>query len=618
MANPTPWLDTMRSIDGTKWAQGDGKNPTILSFLNFIGTTFPGMASYCASAATEDYFEWCGLAVGFCMAKAGIPPVFGTVDTAQFLFAEAWLGWGTLVPVTEVQQGDVVIFDFGSGHHVSLFEKDNGNGTWACHGGNQSHEVKISNFFKSNVMGVRRPIVTVPGAEVPIQPPIQVPVGAAQPPSERFNACVKLVLQDEGGNDDDPRDPGGRTSRGITQRDWNQWLLTHPTLPADVFQAPQDQIVAIYHDNYWNKLSGDDLPAGVDYVVFDYGVLSGISRSSKILQGLVGAKADGEIGPLTIAATAKVDPSTLINKLSDERLAFLQALPTFAVFGKGWTSRVQRCRAAALAMASAAAKAPVSAGSQASGKTTSPPDQQKTPSTTTGPSPAGGKQMTPDEIAQAILNIINAVARQQGAQPIDPAAIGNILQIVTTFLNSQQQGQQPVPTQDILQSVLAALAKQQGAPALLGATPTGATPGQAQAAPTGQDLLHLVLGTLLGKQLTLPQPAPGGQGPGMAAPITPAPTTVPPILTGIDKLVGGSTLAGNKTLIAILGFALQMVLQLSGAAPGIGIGTSTGNVIATLLGAFGGLGLVSKADRVVQLLGMIANAQNPPAPPATK
>ena len=94
-----------------------------------------------------------------------------------------------------------------------------------------------------------------------------------------------------------------------------------------MFQAPQDQIVAIYHDKYWDKLSGDDLPAGVDYVVFAYGVLSGVSRSSKILQGLVGAKADGEIGPLTVAATANVDASTLINKMSDERLAFLQALP---------------------------------------------------------------------------------------------------------------------------------------------------------------------------------------------------------------------------------------------------------------------------------------------------
>src|SRR5262249_20359723 len=149
--------------------------------------------------------------------------------------------------------------------------------------------------------GVRRPLVAVAGGDIPIQQ--QVPV-AVQPPSERFNACVKLVLQDEGGKDDDPRDPGGRTSRGIKQRGWDEWLLTHPTLPADVFQAPQDQIVAIYHNKYWDKLSGDDLPAGVDYVVFDYGVLSGVSRSSKILQGLVGAKADGEIGPLTIAATA--------------------------------------------------------------------------------------------------------------------------------------------------------------------------------------------------------------------------------------------------------------------------------------------------------------------------
>jgi hypothetical protein len=137
-------------------------------------------------------------------------------------------------------------------------------------------------------------------------------------------------------------------------------------------------------------------------------------------------------------------------------------------------------------------------------------------------------------------------------------------------------------------------------------------------------LLQLILGTLLGKQLTLPQPIQAAQSTGTPTPTTPVPpatpvpTSTPPILTTIDKLFGGSTLAGNKTLIAILGFALQMVLQLSGAAPGIALGTGTGNVIATLLGAFGGLGLVSKADRVVQLLGMIANAQNPPVVPPVK
>jgi uncharacterized protein (TIGR02594 family) len=154
------WLETMRGLDNTKWAPSDGQpNPKIQDWLRFISTSYPNMASYCNAVINDEYFSWCGLTVGYCMAKAGIPPVFGDGETSRFLYAAAWLGWGT--PVTAApQQGDVLVFDFGGGdHHVSLFEKDNGDGTYSCHGGNQSHEVNQTNFRKGRLMGVRRPSV---------------------------------------------------------------------------------------------------------------------------------------------------------------------------------------------------------------------------------------------------------------------------------------------------------------------------------------------------------------------------------------------------------------------------------------------------------------------------
>jgi uncharacterized protein (TIGR02594 family) len=422
-SGPVPWLAVMSSLDGTKWKPGDPKNQTIEGWLDAIGQAYPGMKSYCDAEKSQDYFSWCGLTVGYCMAKAGIAPVFGTSDTGRFLWAAAWMGWGT--PVSNPQPGDVVIFNLGNNdHHVSLFVKDNGDGTWACHGGNQGHQVTVSNFHKSNVMGVRRPIVSaVPTVEAPSVVP------ATSPGSQDFNACVLLVLHDEGGNDDDPDDPGGRTSRGITQTDWNDWLKTHPSLPADVFQAPQDQIVAIYHDDYWNKLSCDSLPAGVDYVVFDYGVLSGIGQSARVLQGYVGAAVDGEIGPQTIAAIAKADVSTLINQISDERIAYMKQSPVWSKYGNGWTARVQRARGAALAMASAAAAQPKPA----------------TPTPTPVPSPAVEKQMNPDQLAQVIVTLINALQAQQpaGAQP--PALNQTTLQTILTALAQQlsQQGVTP-------------------------------------------------------------------------------------------------------------------------------------------------------------------------------
>jgi uncharacterized protein (TIGR02594 family) len=150
------WLAVMRQLDGTEWAPSDGPSAKIKNWLSYIGGQYPNTAAYCSAAATEDYFSWCGLTVGYCMAESGMAPMFGATAVTQFLFATSWLGWGT--PVTTPQLGDVLIFDFGGGdHHVTLFEKDNGNGTFGCHGGNQSHEVNVTNFPKSSLMGIRRP-----------------------------------------------------------------------------------------------------------------------------------------------------------------------------------------------------------------------------------------------------------------------------------------------------------------------------------------------------------------------------------------------------------------------------------------------------------------------------
>lgn len=164
------------------------------------------------------------------------------------------------------------------------------------------------------------------------------------PTSDAFQACIPLLLASEGGNDDDPRDPGGRTSRGIIQREYDLWRQSHPGLPSDVWQAPQQTVVDIYHQNYWNAMRCDEMPRGVDYAAFDFGVLSGISRSATFLQKLVGTNADGRIGPITLAAIAKVNPTNLIDQLCDRRLAWLQTLSTWRTYGHGWGTRVERIR----------------------------------------------------------------------------------------------------------------------------------------------------------------------------------------------------------------------------------------------------------------------------------
>jgi lysozyme family protein len=97
-------------------------------------------------------------------------------------------------------------------------------------------------------------------------------------------------------------------------------------------------------------VKGDQLPPGVDYAVFDYGVNSGVVRAARVLQRIVGVEQDGKIGPITLAATADKNPAELVNAICDDRLHFLQGLKTWKLFGKGWGRRVREVRAAALAM----------------------------------------------------------------------------------------------------------------------------------------------------------------------------------------------------------------------------------------------------------------------------
>ena len=163
-----------------------------------------------------------------------------------------------------------------------------------------------------------------------------------------FKASLDLVLKSEGGNDDDPQDHGGRTSRGITQREYDAWRREHHLLPQDVWKASTLDVETIYHDEYWDPW-GDILPLGLDYVVFNNNVLDGPVRSSILLQQALGVTADGRIGPITRQAIAHANPVVTINRLADASAAFYLGLHQ-PKFTRGWLNRVAFVKTNALAM----------------------------------------------------------------------------------------------------------------------------------------------------------------------------------------------------------------------------------------------------------------------------
>ena len=167
---------------------------------------------------------------------------------------------------------------------------------------------------------------------------------------ENWDASFEMVLKHEGGYVNDPRDPGGRTNLGVTQRAWEAWLVRTVT-ESDMRALTPAKVKPFYKAMYWDKIKGDQLPAGVDYAAYDLAVNSGVGRAAKYLQEIAGVPADGAIGPKSIEAIKACNPKELADALCDMRLAFLKSLPTFDTFGKGWSRRVAEVKARADSMA---------------------------------------------------------------------------------------------------------------------------------------------------------------------------------------------------------------------------------------------------------------------------
>lgn len=166
---------------------------------------------------------------------------------------------------------------------------------------------------------------------------------------ETWQDALEHVLKSEGGYVSHPADPGGRTNLGVTQRVWEEWVK-HDVDEKTMRELTPEMVAPLYQEKYWQRVKGDDLPAGVDYCVFDASVNSGTGRASKWLQECVGVQPDGVIGPMTLRVAQAMVPADLINMYCDKRLAFLKELKTWDTFGKGWERRVEEVRSHALTM----------------------------------------------------------------------------------------------------------------------------------------------------------------------------------------------------------------------------------------------------------------------------
>lgn len=154
-----------------------------------------------------------------------------------------------------------------------------------------------------------------------------------------FKVAIERVLGHEGGYVNHPEDPGGETNWGITKRFAWKWGYR-----GRMKDLTRDQAVAYYFMGFWSHLLCDVWAFPLAFQLFDCAVHSGNVRAIRLMQKATGALDDGIIGRETIQAFRNCDPATACETFLALRLEFLQSLPTWETFGKGWQTRIDRNR----------------------------------------------------------------------------------------------------------------------------------------------------------------------------------------------------------------------------------------------------------------------------------
>ena len=123
-----------------------------------------------------------------------------------------------------------------------------------------------------------------------------------------FDDIIEKVLEHEGGLVDDPKDAGGLTNMGISQR-------AYPD--EDIRGLTVERAKELYKRDYWDRYRTGDLPNRLRHIYVDMCINMGGGRAIKILQEACNSKnatkidIDGGIGPATIKAASSVEPFRL-------------------------------------------------------------------------------------------------------------------------------------------------------------------------------------------------------------------------------------------------------------------------------------------------------------------
>ncbi len=159
---------------------------------------------------------------------------------------------------------------------------------------------------------------------------------------------TRVISRYEGNYCWDAGDSGGPTKYGITCYDLAEHLGKRmqsmgawaPIVRAMSLQTAED----IYIYKYARKNRFNGLESGSDCVILDYGINSGVLRPVWIAQKIAGRPRSNVFDDSLLKAINDYSANRFIDRMCDERMAFLRSLSIWPRFKGGWSTRVADLR----------------------------------------------------------------------------------------------------------------------------------------------------------------------------------------------------------------------------------------------------------------------------------
>lgn len=164
----------------------------------------------------------------------------------------------------------------------------------------------------------------------------------------KVELLIPHILRFEGGFCNDPDDLGGATNKGVTFKTYKLYNkrrgLSVPTI-GDLIRMTDAEFTDILKTMYWDACKADFIESqSVANAIVDWAWNSGTGTAVKEVQKVLGVKADGIVGNITLSAINSQSPLPLFGKIQQARLSYLErickARPANNKFMRGWCNRV--------------------------------------------------------------------------------------------------------------------------------------------------------------------------------------------------------------------------------------------------------------------------------------